>query len=75
MTRWRGLMTVPTTRPGPHRARLPHEPRSGVHRHQALPLRTRGLPARSDATSSCVRGRRSATQDAPTTRAVPARAR
>lgn len=63
----------PTTRLGTHRARLPHEPCSGVYRHQALPLRARGLPARGDATSGCVRGRRSTAKDAPAARAVPAR--
>ena len=63
----------PTTRLGTHRARLPHEPCSGVYRHQALPLRARGLPARGDATSGCVRGRRSTAKDAPPARPLPAR--
>ena len=65
----------PTIRPGPHRARLSHEPRRGVHRPQALPLRARGLSTRSDATSIGVPGQCSAAQDTSTSRAVPARTR
>ena len=68
-------MTNPTTRPSPYRARLPHEPCSGVHRHQALPPRARGLPPRGHAASHGIRRRRGAAQDASTTRALPARAR
>ena len=67
-------MTNPTTRPSPYRACLPHEPRGGVHRHQALPLRARGLPARGHAASRRVRKRRGAAQDATATRPLPARA-
>ena len=59
------------TRPGTHRARLPHEPRSGFHRRQAFPLRARRLPARVYATSGGVHGWHSAAQDALTARAVP----
>jgi hypothetical protein len=68
-------MTNPTTRPSPYRARLLHEPRRGVHRHQALPPGARGLPARARAASRDVRRRCRAAQDATATRALPARAR
>ena len=57
-----------------HRTSVPHEPRSGLHRAQALPPRPRRLPTRRLAPVATLDGRSGAPQNAPAPRAMPARA-